>query len=97
MSVLIIGTIAVEDPSTLAAYKMAAGPSMKEFGIRVVAQGAPTPMLEGAFPGSITAVLGAESEEQARAWYSSESYAKAIAARPENAKFTIGIVHKVGD
>ena len=96
MSVLIVGNIAVENPANLAAYKEAAGPSMKEFGIGLVGQAAPTQMLEGNFAGAITVVLEAESEEKARAWFESESYGKAIAARSEDSKFTIGIVPKAG-
>ena len=95
MSVLIIGNIAVKDPANLAAYKEAAGPSFKEFGIRIVAQAAPTPMLEGEYPGPITAVLECESEEKARAWHGSEAYKKAIDARSPDSKFTIAIVHRV--
>ena len=94
MSVLIVGNIRVEDPANLAPYKEAAGASMKEFGIGMVGQVAPTGMLEGEFPGNMTVVLEAESEEVARAWYASESYAKAIAARSKDAKFTIAIVEK---
>jgi uncharacterized protein (DUF1330 family) len=95
MSVLIVGTIAVDNPANLGPYKAAAGASMKEFGIGVIASAAPTPMLEGELPGTITAVLTAESEEQARAWFASESYAKAIAARSPDSKFTIAIVPRV--
>ena len=92
MSVLIIGNIAVENPANLGPYKEAMGASMKEFGISMVGQAAPTEMLEGEFPGVITAVLEIESVEKARAWYASEGYKKAIAARSQDAKFTIAIV-----
>jgi uncharacterized protein (DUF1330 family) len=95
MSVLIIGNIAVQDPANLAAYKQAAGASMKEFGIGIVGQVGPTGMLEGEFAGSITVVLEAESEEKARAWHASAAYAKAIAARSPDSKFTIAIVPRV--
>ena len=97
MSVLIIGNIAVENPANLAAYKEAAAASMKEFGIALLGQAAPTPMLEGEFAGFITVVLEAESEEDARAWHASASYAKAIAARSPDSSFTIAIVPRVGD
>ncbi|MFT4623682.1 MAG: hypothetical protein ACI8PZ_002338 [Myxococcota bacterium] len=96
MSVLMIGNISVEDPADLAAYGEAAGASMKEFGIVVIAQAAPTTMLEGEFPGPITVVLEAESEEQALAWHASEAYAEAIAARSDDSRFTIAIVPRVG-
>ena len=69
---------------------------MKEFGISVVAQAAPTTMLEGEYPGPITVVLEAESEEKARAWHASDTYARAIAARSEDSRFTISIVPRVG-
>lgn len=94
MSVLIVGNIRVENPANLAAYKQAAGASMKEFGIGLVGQAAPTEMLEGEFAGMITVILEAESVEKARAWHTSDSYAKAIAARSDDAKFTIAIVPK---
>lgn len=94
MSVLIVGNIKIEDPANLAPYKGPAGASMKEFGISLVAQAAPTEMLEGELPGVITVILEAESEEKARAWYASDAYAKAIAARSKDAKFTIAIVPK---
>jgi len=97
MSVLIIGNIAVNDPASLAAYKEAAGASMKEFGIGMVGQVGPTGMLEGEFHGDITVVLKAESEEKARAWYTSDAYAKAIAARSPDAKFTIALVPRGDD
>jgi uncharacterized protein (DUF1330 family) len=96
MSVLIIANIAVENPANLGPYQQAAAASMEEFGIRLVGKAAPTPMLEGRFDGIITVALEAESEEKARAWYGSESYAKAIAARSEDAKFTIAIVPSAG-
>ena len=97
MSVFIVGNIAVENPANLAPYKEAAAASMKEFGIGLLGQAAPTQMLEGEFAGIITVILEAESEEKARAWHASESYAKAIAARSEDATFTIAIVPRVGD
>ncbi len=97
MSVLIVGNIKVENPANLAPYKAAAGASMKEFGIGFVGQVGPTGMLEGAFAGDITVVLEAASEEVARAWHASESYAKAIAARSEDCVFTIAMVVKAED
>lgn len=96
MSVLIVGTIAVENPANLAAYKQLAGPSMKEFGIGMVGQIDPAMMLEGEFNGLMTVILEAESEEKARAWHASESYGKAIAARSDDSTFTIAIVPKAG-
>jgi uncharacterized protein (DUF1330 family) len=96
MSVLIVGNIAVENPASLAAYKVAAAASMKEFGIGLVGQAAPTEMLEGKLDGIITVILEAESAETARAWFASESYTKAIAARSEDARFTIAIVPRAG-
>lgn len=95
MSVLIIANISVENPASLAAYQQAAAASMGEFGLRLLGKAAPTAILEGEFSGKITVVLEAESEEKARAWHASESYAKAIAARSEDAKFTIAIVPSV--
>ena len=96
MPTLIVANIAVENPANLAAYQAAAGAAMKEFGIRLLGKAAPTSMLEGAFDGMVTVVLEADSEETARAWYASESYQKAIAARSDDAKFTIAIVPGVG-
>lgn len=96
MSVLIIGNIAVQNPANLGPYKVAAAESMKEYGIELVGQAAPTPMLEGTFDGMITVILKAESEERAREWYASESYTAAIALRSEDSKFTLALVHTVG-
>lgn len=95
MSVLIIGNIAVGDPANLAAYKEVAPISMKAYGIKMVAQAAPTTMLEGEYPGPITVVLEADSEETALAWYNSDEYKQAIAARSDDSKFTISIVPRV--
>lgn len=92
MSALIVGNIAITDPSELAAYTELAGPSMKEFGLRLVAKGAPTEMLEGSLGGMITVILEAESAEKAREWYSSESYTRAIEARPGGATFSIAVL-----
>ena len=94
MSVLIVGNIKVENPANLGAYKAAAGPSMKEFGISMVGAATPDHVLERGLFGQITVVLEADSEERARAWHSSESYAKAIAARSEDSTFSIVIVPK---
>ena len=95
MSVLIIANIAVENPANLAPYQEAAAASMKEFGIRLLGKAAPTPMLEGEFPGGITVILEADSEEKARAWHASAIYAKAIAARSKDAQFSIAIVPRI--
>gem|GEM_PF-4846912 len=76
MSVLIIANIVVEDPANLAAYQEAAIASIKGFGIRLIGRVNPTTMLEGEFAGGTTVVLEAESELQAKAWYSSDGYTK---------------------
>jgi uncharacterized protein (DUF1330 family) len=95
MSILIIGNITVDNPAHLKAYQELAGPSMNEFGIRLVGKAGPAPVLEGAATGSVTVVLEADSEQQARAWHGSESYAKAIAARSEGSNFNIVLVPRV--
>jgi len=94
MSVLIVGVIDVQNPADLGPYKEAMAVSMQEFGIAMVGQARPTEMLEGEFSGTFTAILEIESEEKARAWHASDSYAKAIAARSKDAKFSIAIVPK---
>ena len=96
MSVLIVANIAVQNAASLAAYQAAAAASMKEFGISLLGKAAPTALLEGEFAGMITVVLEAESEEVARDWHASDSYAEAIAARSEDAEFAIAIVPSVG-
>ncbi len=95
MSVLIIAHINVDNPANLAAYQQLAGAAMKEFGIRLLGKAGPAPILEGPSTGSVTVVLEADSEQQARAWHGSPAYAQAIAARSEDSSFNIVMVPRI--
>ncbi len=91
MSVLILAQIDVDDPKELLPYQELAMPAMKEFGIRLVGKTSAAEVLEGKPAGTVNVILQAESEQQARDWHASPSYAKAIAARGA-ARFTMLLV-----
>ncbi|MFI7664636.1 DUF1330 domain-containing protein [Nocardia sp. NPDC049526] len=73
----VILTEAIRDPSGMDEYGRAAGPSMAEFGaVPLVVDGNPE-VLEGSWHGDRTVVMEFPSVEAARAWYESETYARA--------------------
>jgi uncharacterized protein (DUF1330 family) len=73
----VIITEAITDEAGMAEYSRAAGPSIAESGARVLAFDQEPQVLEGEWHGDKTVLLEFDSVEAARAWYDSDSYAKA--------------------
>lgn len=92
MRAYILVNIDVKDPKQLARYQELARPTLDEHGIRLLGKSPAVEVLEGEPPGRMVVVLEADSPEAAQAWYASDAYREAAAARREIATFTTVIV-----
>jgi uncharacterized protein (DUF1330 family) len=72
----VIFTEAIKDRAAMDVYGRAAGPSIAEGGVTVLAVDRQPQVLEGEWHGDQTVVLEFESVEAARAWYESDAYEK---------------------
>ncbi|MEN3974591.1 DUF1330 domain-containing protein [Emcibacter sp. SYSU 3D8] len=78
MSIYVVATMKVLDPSCLEAYGAIAGPLVKHYGGEYVAQSAAPEIVEGDWPaGFQTIVLRWPSREAFMAFWDSPEYAKA--------------------
>jgi uncharacterized protein (DUF1330 family) len=73
----VILTEAIRDRAGMDAYGRAAGPSIAQGGVSVLAVDPQPQVLEGDWHGSQTVILEFESVDAARAWYESAAYQKA--------------------
>ncbi|MGF7234959.1 MAG: DUF1330 domain-containing protein [Frankia sp.] len=88
----VILTEAIKDRAGMDAYGRAAGPSIVEGGVTVLAVDAEPEVLEGEWHGDQTVVLEFASVEAARAWYESATYQKAKELRHAAAETNAVIV-----
>jgi uncharacterized protein (DUF1330 family) len=72
----VIITESIQDPTGMAAYERASGPSIMKSGASILAVDAQPQVLEGEWKGDRTVVLEFESVEAARTWYDSPEYEK---------------------
>jgi uncharacterized protein (DUF1330 family) len=70
MSAFVIAEIDVQHPDLYEDYKVAAPPSIAQYGGRYVVRGGPTVTLEGDWQPKRVVVLEFPSLAQARAWWS---------------------------
>jgi uncharacterized protein (DUF1330 family) len=85
MSAFVIAEIDVHRPDLYEDYKVAAPPSIAQYGGRYIVRGGPSVTLEGDWQPKRVVVLEFPSLEQARAWWSSSEYADAKAMRRASA------------
>lgn len=71
----------VTDPEQYRGYMALSGPAVEAAGGRYLARGGPTEVLEGERQPNRTVILEFDDAEAARAWYGSERYRQARAAR----------------
>ncbi len=88
MSAYLVVGIAVTDPEKFKTYQELAKPTMAAHGAKLVAKGRIAEILEGEVGYPMMVILEFESGQQAKAWYQSPEYAKAIEARAGAATFT---------
>ena len=77
----VIITEAIHDAAGMDAYGQASMPSIVEHGARILAVDEQVEVLEGEWHGTRTVVLGFDSVDAARRWYSSDSYRAALPLR----------------
>lgn len=81
MPAYVISEVEITDETAVAAYKPLAKQSVLEFGGTYLARDATPEALEGAFEAAQRLVIiRFDSVDDARRWYASESYAKALRA-----------------
>jgi uncharacterized protein (DUF1330 family) len=77
----IVFTEDIKDPAGMAEYSKAAAASFAGHAVRPLVVGPAAEVLEGEWHGSQTVILEFDSIEEAKAWYTSEAYTKAIPKR----------------
>ena len=77
----VILTEVIRDPNGMQAYARAAGPTLAEFGGRVLVANAEPDVIEGEWPATQTVVVEFDSLEAARTWYHSDAYQAAAKLR----------------
>ncbi|OHV65260.1 DUF1330 domain-containing protein [Pseudofrankia sp. BMG5.36] len=88
----VVLTEAIKDPDGMAEYAKVAGASFAGVAGRPLALGPVSEVLEGEWHGNQTVILEFDSVEEAKAWYTSEAYAKAIPLRQAAADCNAAIV-----
>lgn len=86
MAGYILMDLEITDPEGFKEYLRLAGPSVKQYGGKVLAGGAPCETLEGEWHPRQLSIGEFESVEQALRWYHSAEYAPAKAQRLKVAK-----------
>jgi uncharacterized protein (DUF1330 family) len=81
MSAYLIARVQVQDKAAYEEYKRLAAAAIEKFGGRYRARGGTTVTLEGQEETGRVVIVEFPSLERAQAWYRSEEYRKAIAAR----------------
>lgn len=76
-----ISEVEVLDEEQAAEYRRLAEASILEYGGRYIVRGAAADVIEGEATGRRLVIVEFPSLAQAREWYSSESYAKALTIR----------------
>ncbi|ADP83359.1 DUF1330 domain-containing protein [Pseudofrankia inefficax] len=88
----VVFTEAINDPDGMAEYSKLAMASFAGHTARPLAVGPATEVLEGEWHGNQTVILEFDSVEEAKAWYTSEAYAKAIPLRQAAADCNAAII-----
>ena len=86
MAGYILLDLEITDPEGFQEYLKLAGPTVKQYGGKVLVGGAVPENLEGDWPPRLLSIGEFESVEQALRWYHSEEYAPAKALRFKVAK-----------
>jgi uncharacterized protein (DUF1330 family) len=95
MAAYVFVDVNVTDPERFKGYQALAPDSVARYGGKYLARGGAVAMLEGEMHPHRVVILEFPSLEQARLWYASPEYAKAIAARKGAAVFRMLAVEGV--
>lgn len=95
MAAYVIASIDVKDPVGYEEYKQLAAPSIAKYGGRYIVRGGAVQALEGRWKPARLAVIEFASAEQARRWYGSEDYARALSIRQRTAEADLIIVEGI--
>lgn len=87
MPAYVIVNTRVSDPVKIQQYRDLAQQAVHQYGGRYLVRGGPLLVLEGEYQPERLVVLEFDSLAQVRAWYASEAYLKAKAAREGIAQF----------
>jgi uncharacterized protein (DUF1330 family) len=92
MSAYVVAEIEVQDAETYETYKQLAPPSIAAYGGRYLVRGGAVETLEGDWSPRRFVILEFPSVERARAWWSSEEYARAKSLRQSCAQTQMIVV-----
>ncbi|MHC4233894.1 MAG: DUF1330 domain-containing protein [Planctomycetota bacterium] len=95
MAAYVIADIRVTDPVRYEEYKRLAAPTVAAHGGRYVVRGGAAEMLEGDWEPGRVVVLEFPSAEQARKWWSSDTYEAAKGIRRASAESRLILVEGV--
>jgi uncharacterized protein (DUF1330 family) len=95
MAAYVIGQIDVSHPGKYAEYQMLVPASLEKFNGRFLVRGGPFEHMEGSWPVSRLVIIEFDTMENARAWYSSTEYKKALKHRIGAATVTLTLVQGV--
>ena len=80
MSAYVIGNESIHDPEGFGKYAQAAGPTVVQYGGKLLAAGPQVEVLEGE-PNPVTVIMEFESVEAAKRWYNSPEYQAVVGLR----------------
>ena len=80
MPAYVIASESIHDPEAFGKYAQAAGPTLVQYGGKMLAAGPPAEVLEGE-PNPMTAVVEFASVEAAKRWYNSPEYQAIVGLR----------------
>lgn len=81
MAGYVILDVDIHDTDAFDEYRKLVGPTIEEYGGRIVVRGGPHEVVEGDWKPHRVAVVEFDSVERAKEWYNSEEYAPALAIR----------------
>lgn len=81
MTAYVISEVETRDPEAMARYRLMAADSIALYGGRYVVRGGPIETLEGGWTPEAMVIVAFDTTDQARAWYGSPEYARALTVR----------------
>ena len=87
MAVYIVGQINITDAEMFKIYSEKVAPTVHQYGGRYLVRGA-VEKLEGNFSGARMVVIGFDSEDAVKRWYTSEEYVPLIKIRQQAQRVT---------
>ena len=85
MAAYVIAQVKVKDPEKLAAYSQAAGPTVAEFGGKLIVRAPALEVLSGDVDYDRCVIMEFGDAASARAWYNSEAYQALVPLRSQGA------------